>query len=67
MKLVNTILKGDTIQLFGTKVKLWILEDQCTSKIMKGQNTKHKMIKFTSDEIVKIKREGKTIYQLIEE
>lgn len=64
---VYEILKGDVIQLFGTKVKLEIKEDQCTSKLMKGFNAKDKIIKFNFSDIVKIKREGKTIYQLIEE
>lgn len=64
---VHEILKGDIIQLFGTKVKLEIKEDQCTSKLMKGFNAKDKIIKFNFSDIVKIKREGKIIYQLIEE
>lgn len=64
---VHTILRGDVIQLFGTKVKLIIMEEQDTSKIMKGYNAKNKIIKFNFSDIVKIKREEKTIYQLIEE
>lgn len=64
---MKELKRGDVVKLFGTKVKLLITEDQSTTEKMKGMNTKHKYIDFQFDDIVKVTRDNKTIYQLNEE
>ncbi len=64
---MKELKRGDVVKLFGTKVKLLITEDQSTTEKMKGMNSKHKYIDFRFNDIVKIIRDNKTIYQLNEE
>ena len=65
-KKLESILKGDVIKLFGSKVKLSIKEDQSTKRIMCGINAKNKPIKFTMENVAKVIRNGKEIYQVYE-
>lgn len=64
---IPMINRGDIVTLFGSKVKLSIKEDQDTSKKMVGINAKDKPIRFTFQQISKIVRYNKSIYQLYEE
>ena len=64
---IKNVQKGDIVQLFGTKVKLIIMEDQTIGSPMVGYNSKNKPIKFALHNISKITRAKKIIYHIMEE
>lgn len=63
----KTVLKGDVVKLFGSKIKIYVVSDQNACKRMEGFSDKGKIYRFTYDQISQIVRNKKTIYQLMEE
>lgn len=64
---IDRLEVNDIVMTHGSKVKLDIREEQSTKKKMKGYNAKSKKIAFEFDDISKIIRGGKVIYNIIEE
>lgn len=64
---VKELKKGDVVKVFGSKIKIYIKEDQNTDKRMMGFSDVGKTYQFTKDKISQITRDGKIFYKTMEE